>query len=44
MGLSFLCPCGCNLEINTEIPCACGMYKLNTVIVDGKNVTSVIPV
>ena len=44
MGLSLKCPCGCNLEFETEISCACGMYKLNTVIVDGKNVTSVIPV
>ena len=27
MGLNLKCPCGCNLEINTEIPCACGMYN-----------------
>lgn len=44
MGVNLKCPCGCVIKFNDESACSCGMYKLNTVVIDGKNVTSVVEI
>ena len=44
MGVHLKCPCGCEMEYNRVDACACGMYRLETVVIDEKNVVRVVAV